>query len=45
MVLLQAEGTLAKATEAIAKAGINLEGGAGFPCGGEGRRADLVRLS
>lgn len=29
-------GTLAKATEAIAKAGINLEGGAGVPCGGEG---------
>lgn len=29
-------GTLAKATEAIAKAGINIEGGAGFPCGGEG---------
>src|SRR5713101_4410886 len=28
--------TLAKATEAIAKAGINIEGGAGFPCGGEG---------
>ncbi len=29
-------GTLAKATEAIAKAGINIEGAAGFPCGGEG---------
>ena len=29
-------GTLAKAVEAIAKAGINIEGGAGFPCGGEG---------
>lgn len=30
-------GTLAKATEAIAKAGINIEGAAGFPCGGEAR--------
>ena len=29
-------GTLAKATEAIAKAGINIEGAAGIPCGGEG---------
>jgi len=29
-------GTLARATEAIAKAGINIEGAAGFPCGGEG---------
>ncbi len=29
-------GTLAKATEAIAKAGINIEGAAGFPCGGVG---------
>lgn len=29
-------GTLAKATEAIAKAGINIEGAAGFPCGGAG---------
>lgn len=29
-------GTLAKATEAIARAGINIEGAAGFPCGGEG---------
>ena len=28
--------TLAKATEAIAKAGINIEGAAGFPCGGVG---------
>lgn len=29
-------GTLAKATEAIAKAGINIEGAAGFPCGNAG---------
>ena len=29
-------GTLAKATESIAKAGINIEGAAGFPCGGVG---------
>jgi hypothetical protein len=29
-------GTLAKATEAIAKAGINIEGAAGLPCGGVG---------
>ena len=29
-------GTLAKATEAIAKAGINIEGAAGFPCGNVG---------
>jgi hypothetical protein len=36
ITLADRPGTLAKATEAIAKAGINLEGGAGFPCGGEG---------
>jgi hypothetical protein len=35
ITLADRPGTLAKATEAIAKAGINLEGGAGFPCGGE----------
>jgi len=36
ITLADRPGTLAKATEAIAKAGINIEGGVGFPCGGEG---------
>jgi hypothetical protein len=36
ITLADRPGTLAKATEAIAKAGINLEGGAGIPSGGEG---------
>ena len=36
VILENRPGTLAKATSAIASAGINLEGGAGFDCGGEG---------
>jgi len=36
IILENRPGTLAKATSAIASAGINLEGGAGFDCGGEG---------
>jgi hypothetical protein len=36
ITLADRPGTLAKAIEAIAKAGINIEGAAGFPCGGEG---------
>jgi hypothetical protein len=36
ITLTDRPGTLAKALEAIAKAGINIEGAAGFPCGGEG---------
>jgi hypothetical protein len=36
ITLADRPGTLPKATEAIAKAGINIEGGVGFPCGGEG---------
>ena len=36
ITLADRPGTLAKATEAIAKAGINIEGAAGVPCGGEG---------
>jgi hypothetical protein len=36
IVLENRPGTLAKASEALAKAGINIEGAAGFPCGGEG---------
>jgi hypothetical protein len=36
IVLEDKPGTLAKATEAIASEGINLEGGATINCGGEG---------
>ena len=36
ITLADRPGTLATATEAIAKAGINIEGGVGFPCGDEG---------
>ena len=36
IVLKDTPGTLAKATEAIAAEGINIEGGATFNCGGEG---------
>ena len=36
IVLVDRPGTLADAAEALARAGINIEGACGFACGGEG---------
>lgn len=36
VILQDRPGTLASAAEALGKAGINIEGSCGFPCGGEG---------
>lgn len=36
VILQDRPGTLATAAEALGKAGVNIEGNCGFPCGGEG---------
>ncbi len=36
VILVNRPGTLADAAEALGRAGINIEGGCGFPAGGEG---------
>jgi hypothetical protein len=36
IVLQNRPGTLADASEALGRAGVNIEGGCGFPCQGEG---------
>ena len=36
VILVNRPGTLADAAEALGRAGVNIEGGCGFPAGGEG---------
>ena len=36
VILTNRPGTLAEASEAVGRAGINIDGGCGFPCGSEG---------
>jgi len=42
VILENRPGTLADLGEALGRAGINIEGGCGFPCGGEGVAHILV---